>query len=154
MRGWIEYFRLRLKARTGFGGDVAMWAVVAAVGAVITAFFLVLAVTVWLADRYGALTATIMVGAFFLLLTIASAIACTVAYHKNMQRAQQALAVRRNAPWFNPGNVAAAMQIGRAVGWRKAAPLVAVGLLAFGLAREWLEPSHPPAEHDEPDAEA
>jgi hypothetical protein len=47
------------------------------------------------------------------------------------------LAVRSTAPWITPGNFAVGMQMGRAIGWRRLVPLIAVGVLAAHLAKEW-----------------
>jgi hypothetical protein len=40
------------------------------------------------------------------------------------------------------------VQIGRAIGWRRLVPLAAVGVLAAGIAKEWLAHSRPTREAD------
>ena len=46
-------------------------------------------------------------------------------------------------------------QIGQTIGWRKLVSLAAVGLLAAGLAREWLGRDKSPADdEDEPASES
>jgi hypothetical protein len=45
--------------------------------------------------------------------------------------------VRSNSPWLDPKYLAVGMQAVRAIGWRRVVPLVAVGVLVAGLAKEW-----------------
>lgn len=152
MWGWLRYFELQAKVRTGLSTSVVTWATVAAMCAAVTIALVIVAIAIWLADRYGPLTAIVMLGGFFLCVTIMALIACQFAYRQTVARAKQALAVRSSAPWLNPGNLAVGMQIGRAIGWRRIVPLIAVGVIAAGISKEWF--SHAtPADDDSAEAE-
>ncbi len=137
MSGWLRYLELQAKAKTGLSSSVAVWAIVAAVGGAVTFGFIVLAAFIWLADRYSPLTAALILGAFFLLITIIALISCKLAQGRNVQQAKVALAARSNAPWLDPRYLAVGLQAVRAIGLRRIVPLVAVGMLAAGLAKEW-----------------
>jgi hypothetical protein len=138
MSGLLRYLELQAKAKTGLSSSVAAWAGVAAVGGAVTFGFIVLAAFIWLAERYSPLTAALVLGGFFMLLTIIALIACKIAQGRNVQEAKIALAARSNAAsWLDPRYLGIGMQAMRAIGWRRIVPLVAVGMLAAGLAREW-----------------
>jgi hypothetical protein len=137
MRGWLHYLELQAKVKTGLSSSVIAWASVAAVGGAVTFGFLVLTAFIWLADRYTPLSAALILGAFFLLITIISLIASLVAHGRTVERARQELTTRSPAPWLDPRYLAVGLQVVRAIGARRLVPLVAVGLLAAGLAKEW-----------------
>jgi hypothetical protein len=54
-----------------------------------------------------------------------------------------ALAARSQTPWLDPKYLGVGMQIGRAIGWRRLVPLAAVGILAAGIAKEWIGRNRP-----------
>jgi hypothetical protein len=137
MNSVLRYLELQAKAKTGLSSSVAVWAGVAVVGAAVTFGFVVLTAFIWLAERYSPLTAALILGAFFLLLTIIALVACKIAQGRNVQEAKIALAARSNQPWLDPRYFAVGMQAVRAIGLRRIVPLVAVGMLAAGLAKEW-----------------
>jgi len=137
MRGWLHYLELQAKVKTGLSSSVIAWASVAAVGGAVTFGFLVLTAFIWLADRYTPLSAALILGAFFLLVTIIALIASLVAHGRTVERARQELTVRSPAPWLDPRYLAVGLQVVRAIGARRLVPLVAIGLLAAGLAKEW-----------------
>jgi hypothetical protein len=137
MRGWLHYLELQAKVKTGLSSSVIAWASVAAVGGAVTFGFLVLTAFIWLADRYTPLSAALILGAFFLLVTIIALIASLVAHGRTVERARQELTVRTPAPWLDPRYLTVGLQVVRAIGARRLIPLVAVGLLAAGLAKEW-----------------
>ena len=43
MSGWLRYFTLNAQARTGFSSQVAVWAAIAVVAAIVAAVFLLVA---------------------------------------------------------------------------------------------------------------
>ncbi len=144
--GWVRYLRLTAEAKTGFSGQILIWSVVAALCAGFTFFFVVLAAFIWLAQRYSALTAALILAAFFLLVAIGAATACVITRRRNIERAQLALATRSNAPWLDPRIVGVGLQIGRSIGWKRIVPLAAVGVLAAGFAKEWFGRDKPAEE--------
>jgi hypothetical protein len=159
MSGLLRYLELQAKSKTGLSSGVAIWAIVALVAAVITLGFAIFAAFIWLAQRYDPLTAALVMGGAFLLITLIALVACSIAHRRTAERARLALAARSQTPWLDPRYLGVGLQIGRAIGWRKLVPLMAVGLLAAGLAREWFGEEEPagdegaPAETDAEDEE-
>ena len=155
MRGWLRYFALNAQVRTGVSGWVLVLAIIAAAAAVAAVIFLLVAAFVWLADRYGSLTAGVVLGCAFALIALIALLACLIARRRNMQRARLELAARNSASWLDPKLVAVGVQIGQALGWRRLASLAALAVLAGSVAKEWSARAKP-AEDDaaEDDAEA
>src|SRR5262249_60833449 len=116
----------------------AIWAIVAAVAAAITLGFLICAAFIGLAQRYDPLTAALVLGGAFLLITIIALVACSIVHRRTAERARLALAARSQTPWLDPRYLGVGLQVGRAIGWRKLVPLLAGGLLKAGLARGWV----------------
>ena len=137
MSGWLRYLELRAKAKTGLSSAVLAWAIAAALCGAVTSVFLLFAAYIWLAEHYSPLTAALILGAFFLLVTIIALIACLIVHGRTAERARQELATRSQAPWLDPRYLAVGLQVGRAVGLRRLVPVIAVGLVAAGLAKEW-----------------
>ena len=152
MSGWLRHFALNAQVRTGFSSQVAVWAAIAAVAATVALVFLLIAAFIWLADRYGPLTAGLVLGGVFIVIALIAIVACLIARRRNMERARLELAARSSdTNWLDPKVLAMGFQIGQAIGWRRLASLAAVGLLAAGLAKEWFARDTPPAaEDDEP----
>jgi hypothetical protein len=138
MSGWLRHLALNAQARTGFSPQIVVWSIIAAVAATAAMIFFCIAVFLWLAERYDAVTAGLVLGFFFLLLALAALVACLLGRRRNMERARLELAARSNANWLDPKLMAVGFQLGQAIGWRKLASLAAVALLAAGLAKEWL----------------
>ena len=108
-----------------------------------TVVFLIVAGFVALAERYGPLIAALALGGLFLLITIVAVVCCLSSQRQTAAAAQLALAARSQAPWLDPRYLGVGIQIGRAIGWRRLIPLAAVGVLAAGLAKEWIGRSRP-----------
>ena len=155
MSGWLRHFALSAQVRTGYSSQVVVWAIIAAIAATVASVFLLIAVFVWLADRYGSLTAGLVLGGVFIVVALIALIACVVTRHRNMERARLELAARNSAGagWLDPKLLGVGFQIGQAIGWRKLAALAAVGLLSAGLAKEWFGREGPRPEGDEPPPE-
>jgi hypothetical protein len=152
MSGWLRYFSLNAVARTGLSSEIVIWAILAAVAATVAAFFLLIAAFVWLANRYGGVTAGLLLGAGFIVVAVVALVACLTVRRRNMERAHLELAARKTAStanWLDPKLMAVGLQVGQSIGWRKLASLGAVGLLAALLAREWLTRNEASAEDGE-----
>jgi hypothetical protein len=152
MSGWLRHFALNAQARSGFGPQIVIWAIVAAVASMAALIFLAIAAFIWLADRYDAVIAGLVLACLFILIALIAIVACLIARRRNMERARLELAARSssNTNWLDPKLMAMGFQIGQAIGWRRLASLAAVGLLAAGLAKEWFASDKPPAQDDEP----
>ena len=133
----------RIGSKTGLGSSLFIWALLAATFAILTAAFILLVAFIWLAERYDPLRAAAALAGFFLLVTIIALICCLLSRRRTMERAELALAARRNA------TLGRAIQVSRAVGWRKLLPLLAVGVLAAGTGMEWFGRDRPQVESEQ-----
>ena len=149
MGGWRRYLELQAQAKTGLSSGLFVWALLAVVFGVLTAGFVLLIAFIWLAERYCALTAAIVLAGLFLLATIIAAISCLWSRRRTIEQAEMALAARRNALWLDPKVLGGAIHVSRAVGWRKRVPLLAVGMLAAGAGMEWFGRERPQVEDEE-----
>jgi hypothetical protein len=137
MGDWLRHIALNAKARTGFGPALIVWFLIALVALALALGFFCAAAFVWLASRYDAVTAGLMLGGVFLLVAIVAAIAGWLAQRRNMERARLALAARSHGGWLDPKFLAVGIEIGRTLGWRRLMTLAAAGILAAGAAKEW-----------------
>ena len=153
MGDWLRHIALNAKARTGFGPQLIVWSLIAVVSLALALGFLCAAAFVWLANRYDAVTAGLMLGAVFLLIAIIAAIAGWMARLRNIERARRELAARSHAGWLDPKFLAVGIEIGRTLGWRRIATLAAVGLLAAGLGKEWFGSGEKKPESRDPRAD-
>src|SRR5215467_1644057 len=133
MGGWRRYLELQARAKIGLSSGLVVWALLAVVFGVLTAGFVLLIAFIWLAERYGALTAALVLAGLFLLVTIIAGISCLWSRRRTIEQAELALAARRNAIWLDPKVLGGTIQVSRAVGWRKLVPLLAVGMLDAGV---------------------
>jgi len=140
MSGWLRYFTLNAQALTGFSPQVAVWAAVAVVAAIVAAVFLLVAAFIWLAQRYDALTAGLVLGGVFVLVALIAFLVCLITRRRNVTRARLELAARDSAGtgFLDPRLLGVGLQIGQAIGWRRIIALAAVGVLAAALAKEWV----------------
>jgi hypothetical protein len=137
MSGFVRYLELQARYKTGLSGPVAGFAIAAAICGAVTFGLVVFAAFIWLADRYSPLTAALVLAAFFLLLTIVALIVCQIMHSRTVEEARVELAARAQQPWLDPRYFGVALEVGRSIGMRRLLPLVGVGLVAAGLAKEW-----------------
>jgi hypothetical protein len=146
MNGWLRHLELTIKSRTGVSSGTLVWGLLAVLCAAVTSGFFIFAAYIALAERYGALTAALGLGALFLLTTIIALVCCLSSQRRTVAGAKLALAARSHAPWLDPKLIGVGVQIGRTIGWRRIVPLAAVGVLAAGIAKEWLGRNRPAGE--------
>jgi hypothetical protein len=149
MGGWRRYLELQAQAKTGLSSGLFVWALLAVVFGALTVAFVLLFAFVWLAELYGPLIAAIALAGLFLVATIFAAICCLWSRRRTIEQAELALAARRPAIWLDPKVLGGAIQVSRAVGWRKLVPLLAVGMLAAGVGMEWFGRERPAIESEE-----
>jgi hypothetical protein len=137
MGGWRRYLELQARAKTGLSSGVLVSALLGLIFAIVTFAFILVTVFIWLGERYGPLPAALALTGFFLLAAIMALICCISMRRRTIERAELALASRRNPIWLEPKLVAGAVQASRAVGWGKVATLLAVGVLAAGVGALW-----------------
>jgi hypothetical protein len=134
--GLRKYLQLQAQARSGLSSGLLVWGLVAIVFGTLTAVFILLIAFIWLADRYEPLIAASVLAGFFLLVTIFALFCSLWSRRRTIERAELALAARRQAAWFDPNLVAGAIQASRGGGWRRLLPLLALGILAASLGIE------------------
>src|SRR6266540_3778793 len=144
MSGWLHHLALSAKARTGFSTHIVVWAAIAAVSSATMFVFLCVAAFVWLADRYGAVTAGLVMAGSFFVITLIAVVSVIISRRRTIERARIELAARGS--WLDPRLLGVGVQVGRAIGWRKLASLAAVAILAAGLSKEWFGRDEKPAE--------
>jgi hypothetical protein len=137
MNSWLRYAQLTAEAKSGLSAGAAIWAIVALVALIAAATFISVAGFVWIADRYDNSTAALALAGFYFCLAILAALAVVLVHRHTVSRARRALA-ERPPPWLEPRVVAIGVEIGKTLGWKKTLPIAVVGLLAAGVAREWL----------------
>ena len=136
MGGLRKYLQLQAQARSGLSSGLLVWGLVAIVFAILTAAFIVLIAFIWLAERYEPLIAASVLAGLFLLVTIVALFCSLWSRRRTIERAELALATRRQAAWYDPKLVAGAIQASRGVGWRRVLPLLALGIFAASLGME------------------
>src|SRR5207247_5318203 len=128
MGGWRRYLELQAQAKIGLSSGLFVWALLAVVFGVLTAGFVLLIAFIWLAERYGPLTAATALAGLLLLATIIAAICCLWSRRQTIEQAELALAARRPAIWLDPKVLGGALQASRSLGWRTLVPLLALGM--------------------------
>ena len=146
MSGITNYFALVAKAKTGLGPGVVVWALIALVAAIAALVFVIIAGFIVLADAYSPLTAALVLAGVFLLVAILAATLCLMTQRRTAEHSRVALATRTNALWFEPKLLMAGAELVRSIGLRRLVPLAAIGVLAGGLAREWIMSERAPEE--------
>ena len=138
IKSWLHHLALTAKMRTGFGTDVVVCYMIAATALIAALLFVGAAGFVYLEEHYGGVIAGLILCVGFLLVAIIALIASAILRRRDSELARLELAAERAAGLIDPRWVTLAMQVGKTLGWRRIATLGAVGVLALGLAREWL----------------
>src|SRR5262245_8859538 len=146
-----KYLELQAQAKTGLSSGLFLWGLIALASGILTAGFILLIAFIWLAERYGPLIAAAIFAGMLLLVTIVAIVCSLQSRRRTIERAEVALAARKQAVWLDPKLVAGAVQAGRAVGWRTFVPLLALGILAATIGMEWSGRGKPESGSDEQD---
>ena len=138
LKSWMHEFALAVQVRSGVTPLLCTWLAIVAFAALMTVVFLCVAAYNWLALACGGVLAGLMMAAIFLLIAGASLLVCVVVRRRARQRAMLERAARAHAPsWLrDPRVLAAAVQIGRELGWQRIVPVALFGFLAAQWARE------------------
>ncbi|MPZ37031.1 MAG: hypothetical protein GEU95_03030 [Rhizobiales bacterium] len=153
-KGLVNHVRLTARAKTGLSTAVVVCALLAAIAAAVALVLFVFAAFIWLAERYSPLTAALVLALGFLLFAILCALIAIIVQRRTSEQAKRALAVRSQSPLLDPGMIGVLLQIGRTIGLRRIAPLVAAGFLAAALAKEWFRDRPDDVADTEEDEEA
>jgi len=149
MGGWRRYLELQAQGKTGLSPGVAVGSLSAVAFGTVTFGFVLATAFISLAERYDLLVAALTLTGFFLLITVLALFLGWRSRRRTIEAARLKLVARRQAMWLDPKLLAGAMQVGRAVGWRRAAPLLAIGILAIGIGLPLLRGSRPEADDRE-----
>jgi len=151
MGSWRRYLLLKAEAKTGLSSGLLIWAALAIVCGIVAFTFVLLSAFIWLAELYRPLIAALMLCGVFLLITIIALAYCLHLRRQTVERAERLLAVPSSAPWIDPRLAGVTLQVGRSLGWRKVAPVLAVALLAVGVGMQLIGRHRSDAEKDEPE---
>jgi uncharacterized membrane protein len=149
IKGWMREITLLVQARTGVtaGLFVALGIVVLAA---LTAFaFLCVAGYDWFALQVGSVFGALIMTGIFLLIAVIAAVIAMAARSRAKQRAILARAAHgHGGSWLlDPKIVAAAVSVGRSLGWQRLLPVALLGFMAAQWAREYRQQqSHDSAE--------
>ena len=149
MGGLRRYLELKLQAKTGLSSGIFVLAILAVVFGTITFGFILVTAFVWLSARYEPLIAALALSGFFLLSAIVALVCCLVLRRRTIERAELALAARRSAALIDPRLLGGAIQVSRALGWRKVLPVIVLGVLAASIGMQWFGRGKPDAGSDE-----
>jgi uncharacterized membrane protein len=139
IKGWMHEITLLVQARTGAtaGLFVALGIVVLAA---LTAFaFLCVAGYDWFALQFGSVFAALLMTGIFLLIAVIAALIAMAARSRAKQRAILERAAHGHAgSWLlDPKILAAAVSVGRSLGWQRLLPVALLGFMAAQWAREY-----------------
>jgi hypothetical protein len=115
---------------------IAGWSSLAGIATGIAVLWFAAALFIFLADRYGALTASLSVGGCFVLLAAIAALAAFFIHRKReleRKAAAKAAANVSTTAWLEPALIAAGLDVARMIGGRRA-----VSLAAGAAAVVWL----------------
>jgi hypothetical protein len=144
MGGLIGFLRLQAQARTGLSPGILVWAVAGLAFAVVAFVFLLASAFIWLAERFSPLVAALALAAIFLLIAIIALTACVLIRNATRRQAAIELAERKRAMALDPRLVGVALQVGRSMPWRWAAPALAAIALAAGIGIQMFGRRGPP----------
>ena len=99
----------------------------------LTLGFLCAALFIWIADNYGPIAGCLTLGGVFLLLLLVAAIAITTIRRRQARRAALRAQSVASAMWQDPAILATGLRLTKALGVKRAAPLLMLGAFAIGL---------------------
>jgi type VI protein secretion system component VasK len=132
---------LTVQARTGASPALLLWLAVAALASLTAFAFLCVAGYSWLTLEFGSVFAALIMTGIFLLIAAIAAMICALARRRAKERAILERAARAHASsWLlDPKLLAAAVQLGRTIGWQRLVPVALLGFMAAQWAREYRE---------------
>ena len=132
-----EYLELKIQSKTGINSAVIGGAVVTILACSIAMVFALVFLFVWLAGRYSPMAAALFLTGAAIGLAIVSAVLTLGAHKRVVAVAEQGLLKTSALAVVQPAYLKTAIRVGNAVGWKKLIPIVGVGLIAAGVAKEW-----------------
>jgi hypothetical protein len=144
LKSWMRDITLAIQARSGATPAVVVWIAIVAAAALMTFVFLCVAAYNWLALQTSTVVAGLIMAGVFLLIAIIGLIVCAALRKRARERAILERAAKAHAPsWLlDPRIMAAAMQIGREIGWQRIVPVALLGFMAAQWTREHRQHTH------------
>jgi len=139
IKGLVREAKLAVQSKTGATPGVFIWLGLAALAAFTAFAFLCVAAYAWLASLYGSVYAGLIAAGFFILIAVIAALVSALARRRARERAILERAARAHeGSWLlDPRILAAAMQVGRSLGWQRLLPIALLGFMAAQWAREY-----------------
>jgi hypothetical protein len=133
MLGIKQYIGLKIQSKIGLDSSVIIGTLVTLFASVVAVIFIIVTGYIWLSDRYSPLAGALIILGTFVLVAIGSALFTLAAHRHASSFAEQALAKQGTLSLVQPTHLKTALQIAHGI----VIPIVGVGLLTAGLAREW-----------------
>jgi hypothetical protein len=148
MGGLLRYLALNAQVRAGLSVHALIWAGVAALCAAVGFLFLLIAAFFWLVDRYDVIKAGLILGVLFVVIALVAALGSVS--RRSITRARAELAQRQKvyAGWLDPKLLAAGLQIGQGIGWRRLGSLAVLALITAAVAYDSVRDKPPPTGDD------
>lgn len=129
---------LAMQARSGINAAGLTVIGLTAIASATAFVFALVAGYDWLALRYDATSAALIMAVAFMVVAVVSASISVLLRQRVRERAILARAARAHAPsWlFDPRLITTAVQAGRSVGWQRIVPIALVVFMAAQWARE------------------
>jgi hypothetical protein len=142
LKNWLRDIALAVQSRSGITAGVLVWLFVAVFALLAALVFLCVAAYQWLSLRLGGVFASLIVAAFFVLVTLIAALAAGTTRRRARERAilQRAARAQASSWLLDPNVLSAALQAGRAIGWERIIPVALLAFLAAQWARERRQP--------------
>jgi uncharacterized membrane protein len=141
IKNWMHDITLAIQARSGATPVLLVWIAVIAVAALTAFVFLCVAGYDWFVLQFGSIYAALLMTGIFVLIALLAAVILALARRRAKQRAILERAARAQAhagSWLlDPKILAAAMQVGKSLGWQRLLPVALLGFLAAQWAREY-----------------
>jgi hypothetical protein len=138
LKNWMRDITLAVQARSGVSPAVVAWVAVVAVAAATAFIFLCVAAYDWLALQTSSVIAGLIMAGIFVLIALIGLVVCALLRKRARARAILERTARAHAPsWLlDPRILAAAVQIGREIGWQRIVPVALAGFMAAQWTRE------------------
>jgi hypothetical protein len=142
-----------IKSKVELTLRVALWGTMAAASATVGVLFLLIALFLWLADRYDVVTACVVLGLLFVMLALAGALGFALTSRRAEVRSLQR---RTSTPtqststqwWHDPRVLAGGLEIVRLLGTRRTT-LLLVAAMASGFLLSKVQQTDNPGQRDD-----
>jgi hypothetical protein len=143
LKSWMRDIALAVQVRIGASPALFVWVVIIAVASLTAFVFLCVTAYDWLVLETSSIVAGLVMAGAFVLIAVIGIVVCVLIRRRARERAILERAARARAPsWLlDPKVLAAAVQVGRTLGWQRIVPIALLGVLAALWAREYREHS-------------